>query len=131
MNIRWNQIALAAAAGFLLGAVSASSYIVHRFHGSPPFNSGGPLELFSRELDLTAQQKEKLSVIIEKHKLKIDRALHAREPEIEADINSMRIEIRAILTPEQTAKMQKLEEKIEAQRKEFSGHFPGAGFRPF
>lgn len=131
MNIRWNQVAFAAAAGFFLGAVSASFYIVHRFHGEAPFSSQGPLELFSRELDLTARQKEKLAVIMEKHKLEIDRTLNAREPEIEAEIDRMKIEIYAILTPGQTEKMRKLEEKVAARRKEFAGHFPGPGFRPF
>lgn len=117
MNIKWNQIALAAAAGFLLGALSAGFYLVHRFHGLPPFGGGNPVEMFSRKLGLTEEQKAKVSAVFEKYQPEIEKVMRARTPEMEALRKRVRAELLPILTPQQAETMRMLEEKIKLRHK--------------
>lgn len=127
MNIRWNQIALAVAAGFLLGAVSAGIYLVHRFHSLPPFAGGGPVEMFSRRLGLTEQQKIEVAAVFKKYAPEIEKVMQPREPQLQELLKRIKAELVPILTPEQTRKLQKLEEKIRSRHKKLSGRFGKPG----
>jgi len=129
MNIKWNQIALAAAAGFLLGALSSGFYLVHRFHSLPPFGGGNPVGMLSRKLGLTEQQKAKVSTVFEKYRPEIEKAMQVRTPEMEALIKRVKAELFPILTPEQAETMRKLEEKIKLRHKTLPGRFNKTGPR--
>jgi Spy/CpxP family protein refolding chaperone len=113
MSIKWNQVALAAAAGFLLGAVFSDFYRMHRMPGPPHHGMGGPMEMFSRELDLSSGQKEQLKNIFEKYQPEMDKAMEANRPAMDAVRLHLKAEINAVLTPEQQKKMEKLESRFE------------------
>ena len=127
MNIKWNQIALGAAAGFLLGAVFSHFYMMHRFPGPPPFGRGGPhgpMEMFSRELELTEPQKEKISIILDKYEPEMQKAMGAN-PGLDTVRKRLKAEILPILTPEQAKKLEVMEERMKAFHKTGRGHGPG------
>ena len=133
MNIKWNQIALGAAAGFLLGAVFSHFYMMHRFPGPPPFGRGGPhgpMEMFSRELELTEPQKEKISIILDKYEPEMQKAMGAN-PGLDTVRKRLKAEILPILTPEQAKKLEGMEERMKSFRGpgRFRGPGPGGDFR--
>jgi len=133
MNIKWNQIALGAAAGFLLGAAFSHFYMLHRFPGPPPFGRGGPggpMEMFSRELGLTESQKKEVSAIFKKYEPEIEKTMRPN-PEFEMIRKTIQAEILTILTPEQAQKMEVLEERMKSFRGpgRFRGPGPGGDFR--
>lgn len=114
MNIKWNQVALAAAAGFLLGAVFSDLYRMHRMPGPPRHGMvGGPMEMFSRELDLSAGQKEKMKAIFEKYQPEMDKVMEASRPKMDAVRQRLKAEINTVLTPEQRKKMEEMEARFD------------------
>lgn len=130
MTIRWNQVALAAAAGFLLGAVFSDLYRSHRRHGPPP-HGGGPMEMFSRELGLDAAQRASLSAIFDKYRPEMDRVMEENRPRIEAVRQKMKAEVKAALTPAQAARLEELEKDFGpgGKRRGPDGPPPDGGFR--
>ena len=134
MNIRWNQVAIAAAIGFLLGAVFSDLYRMHfRPHWPPPPHmSGGPMEMFNRELELSKAQKQEVSAIFEKYRPEMDKAMEANRAEMEKVRGRMKAELKNVLDPDQL-------KKLESMEKEFGqrgprgpmGDRPPMGRRPF
>jgi Spy/CpxP family protein refolding chaperone len=111
MTIRWNQVAIAAAAGFLLGAFFSDVYRLHRRPG-PPHGMGSPVEMFGSELDLSATQKDQVSKLFEKYRPEMDKVMEENRPKMDAVRKKLDAEIRALLTPEQSARMDKLEQNF-------------------
>jgi Spy/CpxP family protein refolding chaperone len=123
MTIKWNQVAIAAAAGFLLGAVFSDLYRMHRMPGPPHHERGGPMEMFSRELDLSASQKNKMKTIFEKYQPEMDKVMETNRPKMDAVRQRLKAEINTILTPEQRKKMGELEARFEPP-KDWHGKAP-------
>ena len=114
MNIKWNQVALAAAAGFLLGAVFSDFYRMHRMPGPPHHGmGGGPMEMFSRELDLSSSQKEKMTAILEKYQPEMEKVMEDNRPKMDALRQRLKTEFDTVLTPEQRKKMEELETRFQ------------------
>ena len=109
MSIRWNQVAVAAASGFLLGAVFSDFYHMHRHPGHPPPPMQGPMEMFARELELTAPQQGKISAIFEKYQPEMEKVMEANRPKIEAVRLKMQAELKSVRTHEQAAKLENME----------------------
>lgn len=132
MNIKWNQVALAAAAGFLLGAVFSDFYRMHRMPGPPHHGMGGPMEMFGRELDLTPGQREKMQAIFEKYQPEMEKIMEANRPKMEEVRQRLKAEINTVLTPAQQKKMEELEARFEPPQggrgKPPMSHGPG-GFK--
>lgn len=129
MNIKWNQVAIAAAAGFLLGAVFSDFYRMHRLPGPPHHGMGGPMEMFSRELDLSSDQKEKMQTIFEKFQPEMEKVMEASRPRMDEVRKRLKTEIDTVLTPEQRKKLEELEARFEPPR---GGHGkPPAGHGPW
>ncbi len=113
MNIRWNQVAIAAATGFLLGAFFSDFYRMHRMPG-PPQHLGGPMEMFNRELDLTGPQREKVSAIFKKYQPEMEKVMDENRPKMEAVRLRIKAELKTALTPKQIAKFEEMEKNFEA-----------------
>ena len=114
MNIRWNQVAVAAAAGFFLGAVFSDFYHVHRRPGLPPMD--GPMEMFTRELDLSGPQQKKVSAILKKHEPEMEKVMEANRPKMDEVRLRIKSELNGVLTPEQSAKLEELEKDFGPDR---------------
>jgi len=123
MSIRWNQIAIAAAAGLIIGAVFSDLYRSHRRPGPPP-RGGGPLEMFSRELGLDKGQRDKLTAIFEKYRPEMDRVMEENRPKMEAIRLRMKSEVKTVLTAGQAARLEELEKDFSPGGKH---HGPGGG----
>lgn len=123
MSIRWNQIAIAAAAGLIIGAIFSDLYRSHRRPGPPP-RGGGPMEMFSRELGLSGGQRDKLTAIFEKYRPEMDRVMEENRPKMEAVRLKMKAEVKTVLTPAQAAKLEELEKNFGPGGKR---HGPGGG----
>ena len=114
MNIRWNQVAAAAVAGFLLGALFSDFYRMHRRPWPPPHHGmEGPIEMFSRELKLSGQQKEQVSAVFEKYRPEMEAAMNESKPKIDKVRDKMREELKTILTEEQAKKLAEIEKDFE------------------
>ncbi len=107
----WSILALCAAFG--LGAVAGGFGMrAHVFHGFADRLHGPPgrarmefrLEAMSRELDLSADQKEKIRKIFEAHEEERRAAFERCAPDQRALMDKVEGEIRAVLTPEQQKK---------------------------
>jgi Spy/CpxP family protein refolding chaperone len=110
VNIRWNQVAIAAAAGLLAGALLYDLYRAHRPHG--PRDMGGPMEMFNSELGLSVAQKTQVSAIFEKYRPEMDKIMEENRPKMEAVRKRLDAEIRAVLTPEQAGRLDKLQTEL-------------------
>lgn len=127
MNIKWNQVAISAAAGFMLGAAFSGLYIT-RLHRHMPFAAKDPMDMIGRELGLSADQKKELTKTFEKYRPELEKIMAADRPKFEAVRKRSKAEMAAILTPEQMKKMNKLEEQMGRHRGKFGGPFPPPAF---
>src|SRR5436190_764331 len=105
----WRQIFIAFLIGVVAGLLVASKCPVGR-HGFPP-RGGGPqmFERFSRELMLTPDQKKKMAAILEDQREKFKFIHEEMRPRLEQMKKEAKLEIEAILTPEQREKFHKIE----------------------
>ncbi|MCX5786234.1 MAG: periplasmic heavy metal sensor [Elusimicrobia bacterium] len=116
MTIRWNQVAVAAAAGFLLGAVFSDFYRMHRMPWPPPpHHMDGPMEMFNHELGLTESQREKVSAIFKKYQPEMEKIMEENRPKMEEVRLRIKSELKAVLTPEQAAKLEELEKDFRPE----------------
>jgi len=114
MNVRWNQVAIAAAAGFLAGALFSDFYRCHRGPALPPRHApGGPMELFSRELGLSREQQDKVSAVFAKYDPEMKKILETERPKLDAVREKMETELDAILTPGQLKKMEEIKKRFD------------------
>ena len=113
MKIRWNQIAIAVAAGFLMGAFFSDYYHMHIKRRPPqqmqqrPPRAGkdaaaGPIEQLTHDLELSDQQEAKVSAIFSKYRPEVKKA-RARLEELRLQIMT---ELKAALTAKQYAKLE-------------------------
>ncbi len=110
MNIRWNHIAIAVAAGFLMGAFFSDFYHMHIKRRPPqPVPVEGAIEKFTRELDLTGPQQEKVAAIFKKYRPEVRKVKESINPKLEGLRVQIKSELKAVLTPEQYSTMDKLD----------------------
>ena len=106
MKTAWRDVTIALLIGIIIGWAAATRLNCPRhFHGGPK-QHGDRLERFSQELQLTPDQKEKVSKIFE------EKRTQAMEL-----ARSSKAEIQKVLTPEQQAKFEKLEAKWKSRSK--------------
>ncbi len=103
-------------AGMVLGQWSAH----HRFYKH--WKHGGMknfmLEKFSRELNLSAEQKEKTKTIFEAQKPKMLAIHQEMKPKFEAVKTETQSQIREFLTSDQSKKLDEMNAKMEERWKE-------------
>ena len=119
MNTARTRLAVALAAGMLIGWFAAMGAVHCRMHGGW-HDKPKMLEHFSRELKLTADQKEKVRKIIEATREQIKVLHNEAKPRFDAIRADTDARIRAILTPEQLPRFEKLRtEMLERHQKKF------------
>lgn len=86
--------------------------------GRPPPGRGGPggaifprNPSFARQLDLTPQQRQQIEEILRAERSKADSVLRAVRPVLRARYDSANASIRAVLTPEQRDRFDRLRER--------------------
>ena len=110
------------ALGIALGSVS--TYMVStRVHAARPqaslaHNPAGTMALFTRDLNLNADQQKQIEAIFNDTRARYQ-ALHERlDPEYEQVRQQGREKIRQILTPEQRPKLEDLLRRIDEDRRQ-------------
>ncbi len=96
-------------AGFAAG-LAMDSWVLHR--GRPAGYSG----FLSRELDLTAAQRDSVAAILRRHRPEMHAIFMTIRPQIDSARARVSDEIRALLTPEQRAAYQKVLDRDRAER---------------
>ena len=110
MNIRWNQIAAAVAAGVLMGALFSDYYHMHLKRRPPqPVPTEGAIEKFTRELGLSGPQQEQVSAIFNKYRPEVKKTKDSIQPRLEELRRGIKSEVRSVLTPEQYARLEELD----------------------
>lgn len=85
--------------------------------GQPP----SPAAMLARRLELTGDQREQVEAIFERRRQSTEVILSEFQPRIEAQRDSTDMEIRAVLTPEQTVEF----DRIVAERPPAPGPMGG------
>lgn len=91
-------LAIGVLGGIAFERMRSPEWVVHPRPGSPPDQL--PPEL-SEGLNLTANQKEAIQEILKRNRPRTDAILDQFLPRLEAVTDSVRAEVRAVLTPEQ------------------------------
>ncbi len=81
-----------------------------------PFHAT-PGSLIIDHVDISAEQRQKINVILEKHRKQADALWQAQRPTLRAIVDTTREEIRTLLTSGQRAQYDKLREARRAQHK--------------
>ncbi|MGA7916296.1 MAG: hypothetical protein WCA00_13745 [Candidatus Acidiferrales bacterium] len=113
--------------GVLLGAVGnhlwGERVWGHTFPPEPPTH-GQIVSALSHELQLTPDQQQQVSAIVEDTRAKIRTAYAPADAEREQLRQQGRARIRAILTPEQLPKFEAFMSRIDEQRKKEGNQHP-------
>ena len=117
MNPKWRLPLITLIAGFALGA--AFGRLCLGSLDRPPWKFEGDfkqaLDHFSSKLSLNAEQRQKVSSVLERQKPKIEALRAECRPRMEAVRNETSSEIRKVLSPEQQAKFDIMQQKWQAR----------------
>ena len=119
MKILWPQVLAACVLGGLVGAWAATQCGSGRggHHGGSSQFQQRLLERFSRKLQLTPEQRTKVSGILAAKAQKMEALRQEVRPKFEELRTSTGTEIRQVLTREQQARFDQMEAQWEAKRK--------------
>ena len=113
---------------FIVGAFSGAAFErtlgareparpVDRCASQPgPFHAA-PGTLIIDRVHITPEQRQRIDVILEKHRKQADSLWQAQKPALRGIVDSTREEIRTLLTPAQRAEYDRLREERRAQHK--------------
>jgi Spy/CpxP family protein refolding chaperone len=120
-------LAIALAAG-ALGGMAVERVRTSRARPAPrewmPMRGGLPHGF--NELNLTPEQQERIQAIFRSSRPRTDSVLQASLPRLEAIRDSVRAEIRAVLTPEQQRQFDEMEMRGAGPRGRRGGPGPGS-----
>ncbi len=99
-------------AGVAVGVFGA--FVMHRRGGDriPRFASHAMVNRLDRKLDLTDEQREKITVIVERHHQRINSMWRQVRPQVEQELKQANAEIESVLTPEQREKFEKMKLRV-------------------
>ena len=127
MKYAWRQIAVGFLLGALVGGIAGNQSCAPPFHrpwsGAREHTQAKMLAKFNAKLNLSSEQQQKVSVILQQKRGRIDALRGEMRPKFEEIRNSTRSEIRQILTPEQQAKFDAMIAEREARKKQSGGHW--------
>src|SRR5687767_10661771 len=108
MNLNTKLIGVGLIFGLILGA--AIGFKVAKGCG-PRWKHGSMIDKFSRELNLTAGQRDKVSAILDDTRQKMSTLREEVSPRVKAIREDSRVRIREVLDPDQQVKFDALEAK--------------------
>jgi len=118
--IRLNQVIISLIVGIALGIT-----IGHPLHRKPFHHHRGKgpmqqhmIDRFSKELNLSAGQKQQVAAIFETTRPKMDALQAEVRPKFEALRKETQSEIKKILTPDQQKKMDAIESRMKERMKD-------------
>ena len=119
-KIHWHQVVISVLIGFALGTVFGQRHGEEswRAHWKKGSKRQEMVERFSKELHLSADQKNQVAAIFEAKHPQMEILRDEMKPKFEALRASTQAEIRKLLTPEQEKKFDEMNAKMEERWKE-------------
>ncbi len=119
MKFAWKELVI----GLLVGVIAGGWFM----SAKDPFGSWKPggdrqkfhqrmMDKFTSELQLTHDQQAQVSVILEDTRAKVNALREASRPKFEEIRNASKAQISKLLTPEQNAKFEIMNARMEARR---------------
>lgn len=118
MRKHWIAFTLVLVGGFVLGSAFGVFVLGHRLPWGP--DKAGHEHLvrkFSRKLDLTSEQRDRVAAILEAKRARLESLRSESGPRFEEIRISARNEIRSVLTPDQQLRFDRMVSKWEERRK--------------
>jgi Ca2+-binding EF-hand superfamily protein len=91
--------------GSIVGAIATSRFLWEKHMKalrSPRFEAGRMMRHFEDNLDLTEEQSKEITTILADHQAAIGVIRNDVRSQVEDEIESLRVEVESVLTPEQT-----------------------------
>lgn len=130
-NVAWHQVVISLLIGLVLGMGFCQWRVRQDFQ--PHWEKGDPrqhtMERFGRELNLSAEQQEKVAVIFESKHSEMKALQTEMRPKFEALRDATQTEIRKLLNPDQQKKFDEINARMEKHRKERGKPSFGRGSR--
>lgn len=111
-------------ATFVLGAFvggAATTFAERRSHAKHERSRPSFVERLTKELDLTATQRDSIQAVFDRHQPAMDSLWQRMRPEFESERQVIRNEVTALLTPEQRAKYAALIQRLDSLRRASGG----------
>lgn len=111
---------LAALVGGAIGSAATARVVGHRHQssGGPGRHSEWYVDMLRRELDLTPGQQDSVRTILRHRRAVMDSMWAALRPRMELMRDSIRADVRAILTPAQQGRFAEVTARFDARRRE-------------
>lgn len=111
---------LAALLGGAIGSAATTRVLGHRHeqHGGPGRNSEWYVDLLRRKLDLAPDQQDSVRAILRRRRAEMDSMWAALGPRMERMRDSIRADVRAVLTPEQQGRFAEVTARLDARRRD-------------
>ena len=126
MKLNWKQISVALVLGAILGALGTTQcplFGPHGFGRNPEKMHHHMMAQFTSKLQLTPDQQQKVSAILEDTRTRITALRGETRPKFEAIRASTKARIRELLTPEQQKKFDLMTAKMEARMEKRRGEW--------
>ena len=119
----WKAVTLLLLAALLGGAIgsAATARVVayrHGPHGGPGRNSEWYVDLLQRELNLTPTQQDSVRAILRRRRGEMDSIWAALGPRMDRMRDSIRSDVRTMLTPEQQGRFAEVTARLDARRRD-------------
>lgn len=113
------MLLLAALAGAAGGSIITARLHSHERPGSNSHHgSDWYVELLEDELDLTEVQEDSLRAVLSRHRQKIDAMYAELGPRMDAMRDTIRADVRRLLTPEQQQRYQAVTARLDRERQD-------------
>lgn len=113
------MLLLAALAGAAGGSILTSRLHSHERPGSHSHRgSDWYVELLEDELELTEVQEDSLRAVLSRHRQKIDAMYAELGPRMDAMRDTIRADVRRLLTPEQQQRYQAVTARLDRERQD-------------
>lgn len=113
------MLLLAALAGAAGGSILTSRLHSHERPGSHSHHgSDWYVELLEDELELTEVQEDSLRAVLSRHRQKIDAMYAELGPRMDAMRDTIRADVRRLLTPEQQQRYQAVTARLDRERQD-------------
>jgi hypothetical protein len=109
----WVKITAIFIAGILLGAAATGLTIHHCFRhfGGPPPNADAILKMLSSRLNLTAEQKDKVALLIKEQVPKMEALRQKTQASFKAQRDAFHAKLKPLLDPQQQVKLEAMAAK--------------------